>query len=360
MNNTEHWLEQFKFIKHLGEGGMGTAYLVEDLNQGGKQCVVKKIRNEYNDLSEQAEMIRIFQREASLLRQLNHPGIVRFLSEHSSEEGLYLVMEYVPGHTLDVLIKEKGTLSCNDVICIGIHCCGVLEYLHSFDPPILYRDLKPSNLILRTDGMVVFIDFGIARLFEPRDPATKIISSGYSPPEQYTGNPEPRGDLYSLGATMHYLLTGTRPKPVISCQPASINQKVIPELDSLIRQLTANKKDDRPSSARVVQHELLKLYKLLNPDFQMPDLDLEQQAENTLFDDSIGVTSALEVPLELLPTRLANEMLTDAGQLTSTDKKNNKPKARMLDLKNWNATIDGIKQNLIFKFLGWVNNNRVL
>jgi serine/threonine protein kinase len=169
-------------------------------------------------------------------------------------------MEYIPGSNIDEVVAKEGALDSETVVRIAIQCCDVLEYLHSFQPPIIYRDLKPSNLMLRPDGLVVFIDFGIARDFEPQGPATRVVTSGYSPPEQYFGQPEPRGDLYSLGATMHHLLTGVRPKPLTPCNPRNLNTAVLPELDRLIRQLTSHEKDDRPDSARATKFELFKIY----------------------------------------------------------------------------------------------------
>ncbi len=277
------WLERFEFIQPLGSGGMGEVYLAED-NENNKQlCVIKKILNEKKgDLLAQAEMLRMGQREAEFLNKLNHRGIVRFLDDHYSpeENGYYVVMEYVPGHNLEEVVVKEGSLDSETVVRIALQCCDVLEYLHSFDPPVIYRDLKPSNLMLRPDGLVVFIDFGIAR-DKPKDgPATRVVTSGYSPPEQYFGKPEARGDLYSLGATMHHLLTGLRPKPLTACRPMQINAQVRPELDRLIFQMTAHDKDQRPPSARAVQYELFRIYKIFHPEFEIPNLDdaLEAQA----------------------------------------------------------------------------------
>ncbi|MBX9685462.1 MAG: serine/threonine protein kinase [Candidatus Obscuribacterales bacterium] len=276
---SENWIDRFNFIQPLGGGGMGEVYLAEDTLHDDRQCVVKKILNEKKDLNAQIEMIKICQREAELLRKLNHRGIVKFLDDHYSEEGLYVVMEYIPGSNLEEVVQKEGSLDSETVVRIGIQCCDVLEYLHSEKPPIIYRDLKPSNLMLRPDGLVVFVDFGIARDFEPKGPATRVITSGYSPPEQYFGQPEPRGDLYSLGATMHHLLTGVRPKPLTPCKPMHLNPNVLPALDSLITRCTSHEKDERPPSARAVQFELFKIYKSIHPEFEIPELGIDEDAE---------------------------------------------------------------------------------
>lgn len=262
---------------------MGEVYLAEDKQNGNQLCVIKKIITERKDLAAQAELIRMGQREAEFLRKLNHRGIVKFLDDYYSQEenGLYVVMEYVPGSNLEELVQKEGPLDSEIVVRIGIQCCDVLEYLHSADPPVIYRDLKPSNLMLRPDGLVVFIDFGIARDFEPKDgPATRVVTSGYSPPEQYFGKPEPRGDLYSLGATLHHLLTGVRPKPLAGSSPAQLNKSVMPELDALVKHLTAHQKEDRPPSARAVQYELFAIYKKIHPEFEIPDLGIDEDSSS--------------------------------------------------------------------------------
>lgn len=272
---------------------MGSVYLAEHI-ASGSLCVIKQIKNEGRGLAEQTEMIKIWQREVEVLCKLKHRGVVKFLDEHAAEDGrLYLVMEYVPGQNLDLVVQHEGALSSETVIRIAIQCCDVLEYLHSFEPPIIYRDLKPSNLMLRPDGLVVFIDFGIARDFEPKGPATRVVTSGYSPPEQYFGRPEPRGDLYSLGATMHHLLTGVRPKPLTSCQPKNINPGILPRVDNLVQRLTAHKLDERPPSARAVQYELFQIYKELHPDFVFPDLEEEMAKHEAQVRDEVRLSANL-------------------------------------------------------------------
>lgn len=315
------WINRFNFIEPLGEGGMGEVYLAEDVLHENRQCVVKKIINEGKDLASQIEMIKVCQREADLLRRLNHRGIVKFLDDHYSDEGLFVVMEYIPGSNLEQLVSREGVLDSETVIRIGIQCCDVLQYLHTFETPIVYRDLKPSNLMLRPDGLVVFIDFGIARDFGPKDgPATRVITSGYSPPEQYFGKPEPRGDLYSLGATMHHLLTGVRPKPLIPCNPLHLNPSVLPGLDNLIYRLTAHDKDERPASARAVQYELFKLYKKIHPEFEIPDLGIDQEMEQAELEKrEEAMQSARLRTMNLKPKKQGSSQETQSGHDTESD-----------------------------------------
>lgn len=265
------WFHRYKFCQHLGQGGMGTVYLAEDRQNGNIQCVIKQLTNKYSDPAEHAEAVRLFQREASILRSLHHPGIVRIFDDHATDDGRYfLVMDYVPGKDLDATLRASGPLSSEAAVQIAIQCCEVLEYIHSQDPPVIYRDLKPSNLMLTPDGRVVFIDFGIARSFMPKVAATRVVTAGYSPPEQYFGKPETRSDLYSLGATVSHLVTGVRPKPLAVCTPALLNSRVLPSLDALIRRLTAHAVDDRPPTAQAVRWDLYRIYKEIHPEFEIP------------------------------------------------------------------------------------------
>jgi serine/threonine-protein kinase len=253
---------------------MGTVFLAEDKQNNNINCVIKQMNNKYGDEAERNEAIRLFRREADILRSLNHPGIVRVFDSYAEvESGRYfLVMDYVPGKNLETIVNTNGALSSELAVRIAIQCCDVLEYLHTSDPPIIYRDLKPSNLMLRPDGRIVFIDFGIARSFMPKDVATRVVTAGYSPPEQYFGKPETRSDLYSLGATISHLVTGSRPKPLTTCNPALVNNTVMPTLNALVMKLTAHDVEDRPPSAQATRFALYKIYKELHPEFAIPEM----------------------------------------------------------------------------------------
>ncbi len=272
MNEPGDWSEQYRFRQFLGQGGMGVIYLAEDKQHQDTLCVIKQLILSSASEHDQLEGIRLFKREVQVLQSLNHPGIVHFLGSHASTDGQYfLVMDYVPGKTLENIVKEQGKFSSQATVEIAIQCSEILEYLHRHNPPIIYRDLKPSNIMLKPDGQVVFIDFGIARSFQPRESATRVISAGYSPPEQYFGKPELRSDLYALGATMFYLLTAVKPQPLITSAASNFNKSVMPSLDQLIKRLTAHAPEDRPESAQTVRYELYHIYREIEPDFSIPD-----------------------------------------------------------------------------------------
>jgi len=265
------WFARYKFRQPLGQGGMGVIYLAEDRHRDGTLCVVKQLILKENEGADYLEAVRLFKREAAMLSKLDHPGIVHMFDFHVTDDGKYfLVMDYVPGKNLDTVIKSYGPFSSEATTEIGIQCCEILEYVHDCTPPIIYRDLKPSNLMLTPDGQIVFIDFGIARDFAPKTEATRVVTTGYSPPEQYFGRPETRSDLYALGATLGELLTGQRPKALSTSAPKQINQSVLSSLDDLIQRLTSHSPENRPASARIVRYELYRIYNEIHPDFVVP------------------------------------------------------------------------------------------
>jgi len=281
-----NWSDRYLFRQILAQGGMGIIYLSEDKEQQNALCVIKQLILRPVNKFEHDECVRLFKREAEVLKVLNHPGIVRLIDTHSTDDGHYfLVMDYVKGKTLDELLRQKGVFSSQATVEIAIQCCEVLEYLHKRNPPIIYRDLKPSNLMLTPEGHIVFIDFGIARaVLSQTMTVTRVVTTGYSPPEQYYGKPQLKSDLYALGATMGHLLTGVKPKPLSVSMPAKINQGVLPSLDSLVRRLTAQAAVDRPPSAQYVRYELYHIYHELDSSFVIPEeaklIDWQKQPSN--------------------------------------------------------------------------------
>ncbi len=261
MDNVNNWFQNYKFLKPIGSGGMGVVYLAYAVDFS-REVVVKQLMSKSNDPYENSEAIRLFKREAKILSKLNHPGIVPILDYHASSDGKYfLVMDYIKGKDLSVVLKNFGAFDSEAVVEIGIQCCQVLDYIHLQVPAIIYRDLKPSNLILTPEGRVIFIDFGIARIVNFNQAATKVVTSGYSPPEQYYGKPEPRSDLYALGVTLGHLLTGIKPKPLTQSNPLKDNKTINLHLNDLIFRLTNYNIDDRPATAQVVMLELKEIFK---------------------------------------------------------------------------------------------------
>lgn len=200
----------------LGTGGMGAVYLARDLHFPSviKQVAVKEVINRVSD-QETRELLQVnFEREANLLASLNHPSIPRIYDFFSEGINSYLVMEYILGKDLARVIHDTPEfLPEIQIIQWGIEMCEVLSYLHHHQPePIIFRDIKPSNIIINLENRVVLIDFGIARGFQTGLKGTVMGTEGYAPPEQYRGEASPRGDIYALGATLHHALTRIDPQ----------------------------------------------------------------------------------------------------------------------------------------------------
>ena len=197
----------------LGGGGMGMVYLARDQRLANRPCAIKEMVDHFIDQAQRIEANEYFAREADTLAQLKHQAIPAITDRFELANRHYLVMEYVEGRNLEEELAARGEpLPEGLVIDIARQLCDVLAYLHGLVPPIIYRDMKPSNVMLNSNGRVVLVDFGIARLFKAARKGTMIGTLGFAPPEQYQGLVDPRSDIYSLGATLHYVLTGRDPE----------------------------------------------------------------------------------------------------------------------------------------------------
>jgi serine/threonine protein kinase len=203
---------RYRVTKPLGGGGMKLVYLAEDLRLAARPCALAEMVDSFTSPDTQKAAIAAFQREADMLAQLSNEHIPRVFDRFSDQNHHYLVMEFIDGITFEQKLKDAGgKLPQAEVIDVALQVLDTLEYLHNLEPPVIYRDLKPSNVMLTPSGQVKLIDFGIARLFQPLSNATMIGTQGYAPPEQYRGKVEFRSDLYALGATMHHALSGRDP-----------------------------------------------------------------------------------------------------------------------------------------------------
>ncbi len=211
---------RYRIRKVLGLGGMGRVYLSNDTRLANRPVAVKEMI--LGDGIAEKKAIEDFTREATVLARLTHPGIPTLIDHFAENSRHYLVMEFVAGGTLeDLLNKSGGKLSEDQTLSYARQMLEVLDFLHGQTPPIIYRDIKPGNIMIGKDGRAMLIDFGIARFLPKGGKATMIGSPGYAPPEQYAGKVEAPSDLYSLAATMHHLLSGRDPavEPPFSFPP---------------------------------------------------------------------------------------------------------------------------------------------
>jgi len=252
---------RYRIERFLAGGGMGLVYVALDQRLAERRCAVKEIFDRFTNPEERARAIEYFHREADTLAQLNHPAIPAIFDRFGEGNCHYLVMDFIEGTNLEEeLATQGGSLPESRVIEIARELCDVLSYLHGFRPPIIYRDMKPGNVILTPNGRIVLIDFGIARIFSPQGKATLIGTPGFAPPEQYAGTVDQRSDLYGLAAMMHYMLTGRDPEknPPFSFPPVhSLKPDASPFLARAIDAALAYKPEERPESAAAFKEMFL-------------------------------------------------------------------------------------------------------
>ncbi|OQY21810.1 MAG: protein kinase [Chloroflexi bacterium] len=260
--------ERYRILGMLTVGGMGALYKAQDLRfpKVTRLCVVKEMLNTATDPQVRAMMERNFEREANILATLNHPGVVRVYDYFSEGDRNYIVMEYIDGKNLEeVLAETEGFLPEVQVVQWAIQVCEVLNYLHNHEPQaIIFRDLKPSNIMLESRGDIRVLDFGIAKVFQSGQQGTMIGTEGYTPPEQYRGVAEPRVDIYALGATMHHLLSKQDPQlePPFSFHERPIHERnplASRELVDIIDRALDYEINNRYGSAAEMQRALMSL-----------------------------------------------------------------------------------------------------
>ncbi|GAP14607.1 serine/threonine protein kinase [Longilinea arvoryzae] len=250
----------------IGVGGMGSVYRARDLHFPNvvKLVAVKEMINSAPDPIVRQTITQNFEREANILVTLNHPSIPKIFDYFTFNERSYLVEEFVHGKDLDqILAESEGFLTEDQVIVWAIELCDVLQYLHTHRPePIIFRDMKPSNVMVNQQGHIVLVDFGIAKIFKTGQKGTMIGTEGYSPPEQYRGEATPMADIYALGATLHHLITRKDPRlePPFSFaeRPVrQINPAISAEFDAIIQMALKYNPQERFPSAVAMKDALM-------------------------------------------------------------------------------------------------------
>ena len=242
---------RYEIIKRIKKGGMGAVYKVLDTKLD-YICALKELLDLYGTKEEQEKATAKFKNEARLLARLDHPNLPRVSDYFVSNDRYYLVMNFIEGEDLDTMLKKDGNPGLPEHLVIkwARDILKVLAYLHSHNPPIIYRDIKPANIMLHKDGRVMLIDFGIARIVRPDEGTqTNIGTDGYAPEEQYYGKVDKRSDIYALGATMHHLLSGITPLPFKFDPLRKIDPRISSEIESVVAKALKEKPEDRFGSA---------------------------------------------------------------------------------------------------------------
>ncbi len=255
---------RYEILSLIKSGGMGSVYKARDVRLK-RDCAVKEMFGAYEKPEDRAYALKRFQEEAFILANLSHinlPVVIDYFAEH---DRYYLVMEFIYGSDLEEILKREGYpgLPERRVVKYAIEVLDVLDYLHNQNPPIIYRDIKPSNIMIcSSDDRTVIIDFGIARTMqvESKTQKTSIGTPSYTAPEQLVGKSGPRSDIYSLGVTMYHLLTGLLPDPYDFAPISSIITNCSEELEKIVIKAMEKKPSNRFSTAREMR-EALQNYK---------------------------------------------------------------------------------------------------
>jgi eukaryotic-like serine/threonine-protein kinase len=243
----------------LGVGGMSLVYRGRDLRFKDvvRPCAIKEMVQSAPDSGTRMLTLKNFEREAGLLATLSHAAIPKVYDFFEENDKIYLIMELIAGRDLEATLDAaQGPLDEARVGRWALQICDVMQYLHGHTPePIIFRDMKPSNIMLAEGDRIVLIDFGIARIFQQdQRKGTMIGTEGYAPPEQYRGVADPRGDVYALGATLHHLLTAIDPRMetpfTFHERPVrQVNPQVSPEMEAVVMRALEYEPEKRPQSA---------------------------------------------------------------------------------------------------------------
>jgi serine/threonine-protein kinase len=260
-------LDRYSIVRRVGGGGMGSVYQARDKRLADRLCAVKEMIELFADHSQRTKAVEDFKREAEVLAQLDHPSIPTVFDYFIEGGRYYLVMRWIGGGDLAEQMRVRGGIVDEATVTKwAVQICDVLHYIHSQKPPIIYRDLKPANLMIDDKtGRVMLVDFGIARIVQPTEKGvTAIGTMGYAPPELFAGKVEPRSDIYSLGATIFHMMTGSDPQdnPLLIFDfsknplPRQINPNISVEMEQLLMKSVAHLPEDRPASALQFMQDL--------------------------------------------------------------------------------------------------------
>lgn len=250
---------KYEILKLIGRGGMSKVWLSMDTHVN-KQWAVKEIDKTSREYRETVDEERT-RREIEIMKRLDHPALPRIVDIIDKDDSICIVMDYIEGDTLLEILKTRGIPEQETVVSWMLDVCDAISHLHSFDPPIIYRDMKPANVMLTRDQRIKIIDFGIAKDYKEGTEDTQPLGTkGYASPEHWTKETDPRSDIYSIGKTMFHLLTGKDPTkmPLTRAFPGirEINPDLSSGLEKIIEKATEESKEDRYQSVSELANAL--------------------------------------------------------------------------------------------------------
>lgn len=245
----------------IGGGGQGTVYSAEMRELDGVHNIVLKeyVLPDFDHTSEHKAACEQFEKEIRLLGLVDHDGVIKLIDAFVEDHRAYLVLHHVNGESLRRRVERMGPLGSQTVIALAIQMCDILHYLHSMKPGIMHLDFSPENLLLTDDDRIILIDFNISVEEDSMRTRTVMGKQRYMAPEQYRGTPSPRSDIYSLGATLFYLLTAREPEPITVARPSRLAETVDLRLDRIVSKCTELEETDRFQTIADVRDELGKL-----------------------------------------------------------------------------------------------------
>ncbi len=252
---------RYRITEQLGIGGQAVAYVADQIDEANSKTVVLKefVLPAEASLRVSRRAFEAIERESELLAQISHPRIVALLDLFVDDHRAYMVLERVPGRNLRQHVHERGIFGEPDVIELALQMCDVLRHLHSLKPPVIHRDFTPDNLIFDPDTGIKLIDFNVAQHYEASATRTVVGKHSYIPPEQFRGKACPQSDLYALGATMFYLLTGEEPEPIMVAHPKKLLPMISDRLDAVVAKCTAQDLAARYQNSEEIAADLLAL-----------------------------------------------------------------------------------------------------
>ncbi|MBQ1404836.1 MAG: serine/threonine protein kinase, partial [Oscillospiraceae bacterium] len=250
---------KYKILNKVGQGGMSVVYLAMN-EKANKQWAVKEVRKD--GVLDFEAVKQGLVAETDILKRLDHPYLPSIIDVIDTDESFIIIMDYIQGNSLNKALDEFGAQPQDEVIKWAKQLCDVLGYLHTRTPPIIYRDMKPANVMLKPDGNISLIDFGTAREYKEKNLAdtTCLGTVGYAAPEQFggMGQTDARTDIYCLGATLYHLVTGKNPcEPPYEIRPIrEINPNLSSGLERIILKCTQRDPNDRYQSAAELMYAL--------------------------------------------------------------------------------------------------------
>jgi serine/threonine protein kinase len=256
---------RYRILQQLGQGGFATVYKAQDCRHKNRLVALKQIHLESLSLQERIDASDAYYREVTHLSALRHRGLPRIYTYFTDEQHWYIAMEYLTGKTLEEHLKStrRGFLPMKRVLEVGLALCDIFHYLHTQRPPIIFRDIKPANIIITRNGRICLIDFGIARLYRPgRKDTGPLGTLGYAAPEQYGrgAHTTPQSDIYGLGATLQTLLTGKEPLEILQDGIPPERARAIPtDLQHYLARMLERDATRRPHTMAEVKQTLLEI-----------------------------------------------------------------------------------------------------